>query len=88
MPGRHIRHTHPADCGLNHFSGAVPEATVGSPQEVLRCRHCGKELEHTFLHLHSARFGAFGKFVEARKETDSFVGEVLGVFGTVKDNHV
>ena len=60
---------------------------MGSPQEVLHCRHCGKQLEHTFLHLHSD-LGPLANLSRHRKETDSFVGEVLGVFGTVKDNRV
>jgi SAM-dependent methyltransferase len=33
------------------MDGAGPEATVGSAQEMLRCRHCGKGLEHTFIDL-------------------------------------
>ena len=33
------------------MDGAGPEATVASTQETLCCRHCGKELAHTFVDL-------------------------------------
>ena len=33
------------------MDGAVPEASVTSTQETLRCRHCDKALEHTLIDL-------------------------------------
>ena len=33
------------------MDGAGPEALLSSAQDMLRCRHCGKRLEHTFIDL-------------------------------------
>ena len=33
------------------MDGAGPEASLTSAQETLRCRHCGKPLQHTFIDL-------------------------------------
>jgi SAM-dependent methyltransferase len=35
----------------SNMDGVGPEATVTSGQVALRCRHCGKGLEHTFIDL-------------------------------------
>ena len=33
------------------MDGTGPEAPLTSAQETLRCRHCGKPLQHTFIDL-------------------------------------